>query len=315
MAFRHGTAIDPHYKSSLPKRTGSVTAKVAKAACQLYSKSPNFGGLHGIGDSTVTSGGKLLLGRMVFLTDISISEAQPGGDIQYEWFKLNIFARWDASSKEHTMVVLDPKPKIGGMIVKHFFHFKNSTHSENPCSVYIPVAELAVELQEDAVWKIRNEVRRVEKSRQSICPQPSNSQIHFCRLHDLARHAIHVSETLDLTNQTLHRMIEHHARFSVRSATPAAATEDDNEETRSTIPETAHQNHSAHDQLRCYQDAIQNLRLRSIANKDRLQNEIQYSFNLVAQDIARTSNVIQNAVQVDSSVRRRLRLLQQPSFR
>ena len=207
------------------------------------------------------------------------------------------------------MVVLDPKPNIEEKIVKNFFHLMNTTQLENPYSVYIPVAELAVELQEDAVWKIRNEVRHVEKIRKSICPQPSNSQIHFCRLHDLARHAIHVSESLDLTNQILHRMIEHHARFMARPATPAVATEDDNEETRSTILETAHRNHNAHDQLRCYQDAIQNLRLRSIANKDRLQNEIQYSFNLVAQDIARTSNVIQDAVQVDSSVTKTVALV------
>ena len=201
------------------------------------------------------------------------------------------------------MVVLDAKPKIEEMIVKRFSHFMDNTRLKSPYSVYIPVADLSIELQEDAVWKIRTVVRHVERSRTSISFQPSTSKIHFCRLHDLARHAAHVSETLDLTNQTLHRMIECHDRFTLGSETlPAAKDEDINVGAESKLIETAHQHRRAHDQLLCYQDAIQNLRLRSIANKDRLQNEIQYSFNLVAQDIARTSNVIQDAVQVDSSL-------------
>lgn len=181
------------------------------------------------------------------------------------------------------------------MIIDRFSDLMVTTRSDNPHSVYVPLAELAVELQEDAVWKIRTGVRGVEQSRTSIRPQPSTSQTHFCRLHELARHAGHVTETLDLTNQTLHQMIENHDRVARRSAAPVAE-EDEDKITRSLLSETAHQNHNAHDRLRCYQDAIQNLRLRSIANKDRLQNEIQYSFNLVAQDVARISNVIQQTV-------------------
>ncbi|KAL8902506.1 MAG: hypothetical protein Q9207_004645 [Kuettlingeria erythrocarpa] len=129
--------------------------------------------------------------------------------------------------------------------------------------------------------------------------EPSKGIVH----HSIIKHALHVFETLDLTAQTLDRMIEYHNRpATTRSATSPAVGENDCDGIRTPSVGTTHRNQLASDRLRFFQEATQALRLRSIANKDRLQNEIQYSFNLVAQTIARSSNEIQDAVHLDSSV-------------
>ncbi|KAL8977859.1 MAG: hypothetical protein Q9205_006427 [Flavoplaca limonia] len=170
----------------------------------------------------------------------------PGYDTKYEWLKLNVFIRWDASTKKHIVVAFDPKPHIHHLLIEHLF---DTIHSEDPHSIYVPLAQLAVDLQEDAVWRIRDAVRGVEKP-----------------------------------------------------ATPPAAEDVGDGGTGSRSIRTTHQQQQAHNRLRCFQEAIQALRLRSVANKDRLHNEIQYSFNLVTQNISNKSNDIHRAVQSDSSV-------------
>ncbi|KAI4266763.1 MAG: hypothetical protein LQ337_008669 [Flavoplaca oasis] len=98
-------------------------------------------------------------------------------------------------------------------------------------------------------------------------------------------------------------MIEYHNRFADRPATPPAAEDADDDATGSRGIRTTHQQQQArHDRLRCFQGAIQALRPRSVANKDRLHNEIQYSFDLVTQNISNKSNDIHQAIQSDSSV-------------
>ncbi|KAI9802879.1 MAG: hypothetical protein M1833_001478, partial [Piccolia ochrophora] len=151
---------------------------------------------------------------------------------------------------------------------------------DDPYSIHVQLSQVVLHLQNEAVWSIRTSVRTVEKSRAA----PS---LHFSDLHDLARHAIHVFETLDLAARTFNSMMVHHGRFG--STTLA---------TDGTIPSNQHY---TYDRLHFYNEAIQGLRLRSIANKDRLLNEIQLSFNIVAQNIASTSIAIDRALQSDSS--------------
>ena len=224
----------------------------------------------------------------------------PGYDTKYEWLKLNVFIRWDASTKKHIVVAFDPKPHIQKLLIDHLV---DTIHSEDPHSIYVPLAQLAVDLQEDAVWRIRDAVRDVEKSRAArYNPHNYSAERRLFHVHDLARHTVHVFETLDLTAQTLHSMIDYHNRFADRPATPPAAEDADDDGTGNRSIRTTHQQQLAHDRLRCFQEAIKALRLRSIANEKRLHNEIQYSFNLVAQNISNRSNDIHQAVKSDSSV-------------
>lgn len=195
----------------------------------------------------------------------------------YEWLKLNVFTRFHYVLKRTEVVVFDAKPKVQEKLVKLLPKTINLVALNDPYFIHALLAEAVVALQEDAVWKIRNSVRRIEETRNT------ESLIS----HDLARHAIHVSETLDLAAETFNSMIEHHNRFEfVTSGTDG------------TIMNT--QRH-VHDRLQFFHEVIQGLRLRSISNKERLLNEIQLSFNVVAQNINR-------AVQSDSSAMKTIAL-------
>ena len=251
-----------------------------------------------------------------FLVKQIFKERNRGDEmIHYRWLKLNIFARWNASTKEHIIISFIAKLDTRNLLMDHLNKTANTIHPESPRSVYDSLAQLVVELQEDAVWSIRDAVRDVETSRAILIPQNPNPKKNFCSLHDLARHAIHVSETLDLAAQTLQSMIECHGRLAAGSAIPLRGNQDDIDRNGNGTVRIADQKYTTYNHLRFYQDAIEGLRSRSIANKDRLQNEIQYSFNLVAQDIARTSNDIarisngaQQAIQSDSSVMKTIAL-------
>ncbi len=174
---------------------------------------------------------------------------------------------------------------------------------DSPFSLHVPFVQLTVELQNDAVWKIRTAVRDVERLRRNV------HHTQFSRLHDLARHAIHVVETLEVAATTLQSMLEHHDRFLdtlVPTFPPTSPTgprgTDDDDNDNGSMDSPCRLRHQISHQLSFHQEAIQGLRVRSISNRDRLQNEIQFSFNIVAQSIANSSVQIHRAVESDSSV-------------
>ena len=193
------------------------------------------------------------------------------------WLKLNVFTHMDHATRRTAVIVFDVGPKVQERILKVLPKAMNLVTSDDPYFIHALLAEAIVELQEEAVWKIRNSVRRIEETRNTA------SLIS----HDLVRHAIHVFETLDLAAQTFNSMIEHHNRLALIPST-----------TDKTIMNTQQ---GIHDRLQFFHDVIQGLRLRSISNKERLLNEIQLSFNVVAQNINR-------AVQSDSSAMKTIAL-------
>lgn len=225
--------------------------------------------------------------------------AQPISGKDYEWLKLNCFTRWNASTKKGPIVAFDAKENIRTSLKELVNNAINPVRVQCPYSLHVPFAQLAVHLQNDAVWKIRDAVREVERSRTTHDPQ-------FSRLHDLARHAIHVIETLEVAARTVQSMILHHDRFLDFFATSSTAT--GNDDNINGITHNTQRRHQIRDQLSFYEEAIQGLCVRSISNRDRLQNEMQFSFNIVAQNIAGSSVETQRAVESDSSVLKTLAL-------
>ncbi|KAI9697072.1 MAG: hypothetical protein M1836_005034 [Candelina mexicana] len=216
-----------------------------------------------------------------------LNKAQVGRDLDYEWLKLNIFTRWDSSTKGTVVIMFDTRPDIKARLLSLLFDAINPIRLGDPYFHHVLIAEEVLNLQNEAAWSIRDSVRHVELARTAFPDFP--------RLHDLARHAIHVVETLDLAARTLDSMIMHHDRFA--SATIA---------TYGTIQTTQH---LINDRLHFYKEAIHGLRLRSISNKDRLLNEIQFSFNVATQNIASATMKINQAVQSDSSAMKTVALL------
>lgn len=141
--------------------------------------------------------------------------------------------------------------------------------------------EIIADLEEAAVWAIRNQVRAIEKETNPDIAQRPN----YRRMHDIARHAIHVNENLDVSVQNIETILKHYTLYMrpKRKESYFGAGED------------------IRNQLEFFRGYIANLRHRSVSNEKRLQNEIQLAFNTVAQASAATSVEIGRAAQIDNS--------------
>ncbi|KAI1370507.1 hypothetical protein F4677DRAFT_438237 [Hypoxylon crocopeplum] len=203
--------------------------------------------------------------------------------MNYQWHKINIFIRWLTSTRQIVVLFLDIKPPMIERI-KTLLLNPDPSWLDDPFWVYARLADEIVRLEDSAVWAIRDHVRGIEKEErpEGIRPQP-----HYRRLHDIARHAIHVSESLDVTAETMEGIITQHEDFTGQHFSADEINLDASRNIRR--------------QLHFYKSMISSLRYRSASNKDRLQNEIQLAFNIAAQYDTAISVQIGRAAQADSS--------------
>ncbi|CAG7986658.1 unnamed protein product [Penicillium nalgiovense] len=210
---------------------------------------------------------------------------QTRGNLDYEWIKLNIFTRWVCSDNQTFLLLFDPTLSIRELIIQSLSEpalFQSQLRI--PFWPYSHVFEIVAHLGESAVWAIRNHVRAIENETDpGIVQRPD-----YRKLHDIARHAIHVNENLDVSIQNIDTILKHYDLYmtSKRNETYSGADED------------------IRNQLEFFRGYIMNLRHRSASNEKRLQNEIQLAFNTVSQANAKTSMEIGHAAQIDSSAMR-----------
>lgn len=143
--------------------------------------------------------------------------------------------------------------------------------------------EEIVKLQDLAVWEARDLARVVEKHRGDLNPENPD----YLRLHEIARHIIHVSETLTVATSTVKSIQTHHERFLTYM--------DDSG--------NVFWNH-VRNRLSFHHHMLDSLRNRSESNRARLANEIGLAFNTVAQYDSRVSVEISKEMRVDSAAMR-----------
>ncbi|KAJ5885455.1 hypothetical protein N7495_009965 [Penicillium taxi] len=197
----------------------------------------------------------------------------------YEWITLNIFTRWIPSLNQTFLLIFD-LAKVHWEPMLQSISKPVKSYLGIPFWPYSHVLEILVSIEESAVWAIRDQVRAFEKN-----INPGRLQPEYRRMHDIARHAIHVSESLDVSVQNIETIIKQYGLYI--ESQPRNSYSGEDEDLKNKI-----------EFFRCY---IASLRHRSISNEKRLQNEIQLAFNIVAQDSAETSMQIGRAAQVDSS--------------
>ncbi|KAB5569897.1 hypothetical protein GE09DRAFT_1217349 [Coniochaeta sp. 2T2.1] len=136
---------------------------------------------------------------------------------------------------------------------------------------------------DQAVWTIRDKVRETESARTSEHkPEPN-----YRHLHDLARHAIHVSETLALAVMAAGSISQQHLEIMGGAA-------DTDEHSRRAAKRIGNR-------IVFYEHMLRALQCRAASNKERLMNEISLAFNTVAQYDSGISVNIGRAAQVDSA--------------
>lgn len=201
----------------------------------------------------------------------------------YLWHKLNVFSRWVSSSESMILIVFDPPALIKEELPSPII--KAPTHEifGDPFWIYEGILEKILRLQDQSVWMIRDQVRAIEKNR-ALVTRPNPDYGH---LHEIARHAIHVSESLEVTVKTVENIMQRHTVY-VKGATDSDKI-------------ARHASKHLRNRLLYLENMLVSLKYRSASNQARLQNEIQLSFNIVAQSDARTSVEIGRAAQKDSA--------------
>jgi hypothetical protein len=206
--------------------------------------------------------------------------AGSGPPLTYHWAKLNIVSAWDVRSHSTTIIIFDPIASIKDQIIAKFQAEPRPGEHTDPFWVYPRVLEEVVELQDVAVWETRNLVRKVEKHRSSV----HDLSPDYLYLHEIARHSIHINETLKVAIQdleTIQRQQQARALFIESSA--------------------SRQGRRIRDKLLFYHSMLTGLSHRAESNKARLDNEIDLAFNTVAQNVARTSVEIASEARSDSA--------------
>ncbi|KAJ8110778.1 hypothetical protein ONZ43_g5789 [Nemania bipapillata] len=199
------------------------------------------------------------------------------GPARYHWYKLNVFVRWNKSTNQTIVLLFETPPDIVPRLLEQL-GTPDSNVLQCPFWFYPLLLGEVARLQESAVWGIRDQVRAIEKRSWA---QGLHLDPDYRDLHDIARHAIHVSETLDVAVQTIERMLSRHKELM-----------------RPLPSENRWQ--AIHSDIQFFESFISSLRCRSASNEKRLLNEIQLSFNTAAQYNASTSVKIGLATQSDS---------------
>ena len=209
------------------------------------------------------------------------------------------------------IVLFDMAPAVVERVTRALRDTDPAQHVD-PLWVYVRVAEELASQADASIWAIRDHVRAIEKdlgpteAAAAAADGTAPGGPDFRRLHDLARHAIHVTETLDVAVQTLEAVLAQHKELMrlATAATPAGQDhDDDNADNRGAVWKAVQQRLLAPKQL------LDNQRCRAQANQARLQNEIQLAFNSVALQDSRASVAIGRAAQVDSAAMKTISLL------
>ncbi|KAK8101340.1 hypothetical protein PG999_011714 [Apiospora kogelbergensis] len=200
------------------------------------------------------------------------------GEAQYEWMKVNIFTHWVASSNQLAVLLFDaPQTMVPSMAAS--FSTLDMKHRQDPFWPYTSLMGEITRHEDAAVMGIRNHVRAVEKEH---VPNKEKPEPSYRWLHDISRHAVHVTETLDVSIETMDGMLLQHEAIKER------LEGDDSWQT-------------VHRQLCFSRQLLKGLRWRSMANEKRLQNEIQLAFHMVTQYDSGVSVAIGKAAKEDSA--------------
>jgi hypothetical protein len=184
----------------------------------------------------------------------------PAGQKDYLWYKFNIFTRWIASTDRCIVLVFDPRNAVKERLPSPLLDCPEFQNSSDPYWVHALFVEEVIRLQDVSVWGIRNLVRKTEIQRAEWKrPEPD-----YIVLHDIARHAVHVSETLDLAVKTVTCMMLQHNQLLESQPT----INDKSKSSQGRIRKRLH----------LFDHILESLRSRAASNKERLLNEIQLAF-------------------------------------
>lgn len=215
-----------------------------------------------------------------------ISPYTPETKLEYKWLKFNLFTRWLPSTKQMVLLVFDPLPKVETKICARLNKaMPDFNQQHDHFWVHSQILHDFIDVQHESIWALRGYVRQTEQDQTENSTRPN-----FRLLHDLARHSIHICETLELACISMDELLE----FSTSSSQHAHAARGSFQQVAATLGGEA-----ARDRLLFQRHVLRSFSLRAQANKERLQNEIGLAFNNIAQENALLAVEIGRATRTD----------------
>ncbi|KAK4177754.1 hypothetical protein QBC36DRAFT_326389 [Triangularia setosa] len=200
----------------------------------------------------------------------------------YRWFEMTVFTRWDYPDKHQVLVVDTPSDfpdQLTTLLQKA--SASQQMNFEDPLAMLTSLIDQIIVYSDISVWRIRDPVRQMEKSRM-------RTGAIFSEVHEMSRHAIHSSEILEATIDTLKdlqrcRTMVHD---SFPSRPPSTVSEPSAvENATATAHLTQTYKHQAYQYAQFQISLLKALKLRADSNRERLKNEINTAFNnLTMQD-------------------------------
>ncbi|KAJ8063444.1 hypothetical protein OCU04_008661 [Sclerotinia nivalis] len=210
--------------------------------------------------------------------------------ILYTWHNFTFLTSWLPSNKLIVLCFDLPSP-FQNTLTASLINPSTRLEMRDPYSIHVLLLWEITKLFDFALWALRDLVRDLEKNRTSKeDPQPD-----YNRMHELARHAIHTSEMLETTLETLMAIIREHELFFNNNTTLPKSIRTISKQTMR--------------DLQFQNTILKSLHLRSKALEDRLRNEINLAFNIVAQYDSRISVRLSKAMQMDSFSMRTIAVL------
>ncbi|CAG5189834.1 uncharacterized protein ALTATR162_LOCUS12095 [Alternaria atra] len=210
----------------------------------------------------------------------SVETFNGDGELQstYTWFRVLVkMAARDASSSYswHEMTFCSR-----GLLQGALSQSGTMPPPSEPYSLHMPLVEAVVAMQDLSVWSVRDIDRSL----------PARVSQGFLMMHEAARHAIHSFETLSVTVETVEAMQRHVVYLASKSKQKSGNEPEAPSQVRTHIAFQA--------------SMLRNLLLRSQSNKERLQNEIALTYNMIAQRDSQVMTGLGEAARRDSGAMR-----------
>lgn len=200
----------------------------------------------------------------------------------YTWHEMSFFTQWCLG---YCMCIIMGAPDgLRKGLEDFLLENPDSLNFTDPFAMHVPLMDRVIKMYDISVWSVRDLVRIVEKSR--ACNPAIEPD--FSKMHEDARHAIHCSETLEVAAEVLAQIKREHAAFHKKRAADAA------------LPELAVEKSQSY--IGFQLQMLKNLKLRSQANHERLNNEITLAYNMIMQRDSKVMMAIGQAAKDDSKV-------------
>lgn len=200
------------------------------------------------------------------------------GPRPYVWYDLTFFGSWHPDKCR--ILCFDINPLLRTQIQIGL----TDGLPNLPSDIYFLQATLVglvLEMFDRSVWALRDCVREIEKTRMGR----TEPRTDYPKLHEVARHACHSSETLAVAIDTVHAMHNQYRNFLHSSKS----------DHRLPCSTRTSQYFSFQKQL------FRGLHARSMAVEARLKNELNLAINMVAQEASAATVLISQATQHDGA--------------